>query len=290
MKKRALIWIISILVVILLVSGYFVFFAEEPLLSPADVSIRVGNAPPRITVTPSAVIPVTLTAATTTNVIVTFTARDPNGAADLNDAAARVTFSMTGESSRTGGCVVQSSDSKTKTYACTIQMQYYDRAGLWDAEFYIEDLATTPNSDTLLVNTIVDVGQLKAIAFTSSIDLGIITPGDTGVLLPNVLITNEGNYATPANGFLLVTANALTGVTTPSESIQATEFYAGDPSQACAGVQLSGGLGLSIPDVTLPRGPAGTNTGNLAFCIALVPEVSAQEYAATGVNQWIIEL
>ena len=71
---------------------------------PTQVKVGVGNAAP--TITNLAAIPnVNLNPSpSTTNVIVTFTARDANGANDLVDATASAQFTNAGEPTRTGTC------------------------------------------------------------------------------------------------------------------------------------------------------------------------------------------
>src|SRR3989344_912670 len=288
-------WILIIVIVLaIMIGGYFwLSSGEEPLFAPSDVKVRIRNAPPQITDVPAVPVAVSLTPGTTTDIIVQFTVRDPNGADDLNDAAASATFSKSGEVDRVGSCVVNSVAGKSKTYDCTVSMQYYDAAGAWTITFYIEDLATpTPGSDSDNA-AIATIGQLKAILYNTNIDLGIITPSDVNVPLADVVITNEGNFVVPTDGTLNVLARDLVGVTTPAESILASVFLAGDSSgDVCT-------LGSALIDnsnvntnVAIPRGAAGSNVGSLGFCISLVPEVSAQDYEATvaGGNPWLIEI
>src|SRR3989344_3581442 len=176
-------WISLIVVAAIILIGAFIFLTsgDDPLFAPSDVKVRVGNAPPRITDVPAVPVAVSLTPGTTTDIIVQFTVRDPNGADDLNDAAASATFSRLGEIDRVGSCVVNSVAGKSKTYDCTVSMQYYDAAGAWTITFYIEDLATpTPGSDSDNSAT-ANVGQLKAILYNTNINLGIITPSDVNV-------------------------------------------------------------------------------------------------------------
>ncbi len=289
MKKRGIIITIVIIVVVLIFIGGYFYFTEEPLLSPTDVKVKVGNAPPSIINTPNVNIPVTLTAATTKDVVVSFTVRDANGAGDLNDVAAQVTFSLAGETDRVGGCIVASQTSKEKTYDCTVAMQYYDAPGNWVMDFYIEDLATPPISDTATASANVVVGLLKAISFDSVIDLGVITPGQVDSLSSNIVLTNEGNFVAPVDGSVIINAKNLVGVTNSAENIPASGFTAADSSgDVCGtGTTLIHNTNVNV-NVALPRGSSAI--GNLAFCIPLVPEVSAQNYEATGGNAWSIEI
>ena len=143
---------------------------EDPLFSLSDVKVRVGNAAPSIIDVPSVAVPVSLIPGTTKPVVVQFTARDPNGAEDLNDAAVSATISKDGVE-RFGICTVNSQKTKEKTYDCAVEMQYYDAKGDWAITFYVEDLAETPGSDTDS-SAIPSVGELKAINYNTNVDLG----------------------------------------------------------------------------------------------------------------------
>src|SRR3989344_4801559 len=97
----AAIFILSLLLVITL--ELLSPIGEGIQLGPSaqtDVRLQIGNAAPAITnINPLSNID--LSPGSTRDVVVTFTARDPNGAADLNDATAAASFSSTGEPSRT---------------------------------------------------------------------------------------------------------------------------------------------------------------------------------------------
>ena len=280
--------ILIVAVVIILVGGYF-YFAEEPLFSPpADVKVKVGNAPVLITGTPTANVPVTLTAATTTDVVVSFTARDSNGADDINDVAAKVSFSLIGETDRVGGCAVASSTSKEKTYICTVAMQYYDAPGNWVMDFSIADLAATPSSDTATASANAVVGLLKSISFDSVIDLGTIAPGDINSLSSSIVLTNEGNFVAPGDGSVVINAKELVGAD-GLEVIPVSVFTAGDSSSDVCGTGAALIDNTNVDtNVVLTKGAGAT--GSLAFCITSVPEISAQDYLATGGNAWSIEI
>ena len=105
-------------------------------------------------------------------------------------------------------------------------------------------------------------------------------------------ITNNGNFDTATDGNVKITGADLAGITTPAESIPAANFKAADTSETTVcttGISLVHNLETDITSVVLPKGAAGSNTGDVRFCLTQVPDtISSQEYSATGGNAWTI--
>ena len=286
-KKSGKWIVISIIILALIIAGYFVFFGPKPLLAPTDVKISVGNANPTITnLVPPA--PVGLNAGTFTDVTtIHFTARDSNGASDLNDATAKATFTKSGETNRVGSCTANPPVGKTKTYDCTVRMEYYDKYGTWNVAVYVEDSKAASATDS----STFDVNLLQALDVAATIDLGTVNPGATDTISSAITITNLGN-AEPPTYPVIITANDLIGVTTPSESIPikiggiTNNFLAStNAGTACSDITLTDATAVPLTGVALPRGATG-NTQSLYFCIKSIPEISVQDYSAT----WTLEL
>ncbi len=289
-------WIIlAILIVLLLITLYLTFlspFKKNIGLSPQDVSVIVGNvAPTIVSITP--ISNVILNSGTTKDVTVIFTAEDLNGASDLNDATASVSFTKSGEATRTSvpitGCSAGAPSGNQKTYTCTVTMQYYDGFGTWNVQVSIQDQAT---STTQLSSTF-DVDQLFSTSNTASISFGTVSPGQNDIIsLTDTTITNNGNVI----GALKVLANNLKGVTNPLELIPASNFNAAGSSQAATvcttGTALANALSTTITSSNLPRGQSGSNTETLRYCLDVPGGISTQTYSTTapGGIQWAINL
>ncbi len=296
-KKSNLLLIITIIIIVIaIILVLLSIFKEKIQLSPSsqtNVRLQVGNAAPTIkSINP---IPnVDLIPASTKDVIFQFTARDNNGASNLNDATATASFSKAGEQTRTASSCIKITDpnSKERTYQCTISMQYYDASGTWNVAVNVEDNSAlmAQGSSAFIVNLLRDISISPA-----TITFSTLTQGDTNVLsIENTTITNNGNTQVPSN-IMEITASNLIGETTPSENIPAVNFKTAGQSEAnvCLnGNSLSNSLSTAITSALLPRGPTA-NTGELSYCLTLVPEsISSQFYStsATGGQPWLITL
>ena len=172
-------------------------------------------------------------------------------------------------------------------------MQYYDKSGFWNAAVNIKDQAgvTAQGTTQLTLNLLRDISVGPAtIAFPT------LAQGDINILSSqNTLVTNNGNAEVPSS-ILEITASNLLGETNPAESISAANFRASSSSElnVCTnGNVLVSNAPISISSAVLPRGPAGSNTGELSYCLVLVPEsITSQFYStsATGGQPWTITL
>lgn len=296
MKKEVLFLIILLTLSFPIVSaGFFDWIKEKIQFAPSqptDVRVQVRNVAPTIQ-SISAIPNVDLNPApATTSVVFTFTARDSNGAADLNDITASANFNNAGEPVRTGSCVFQSQAGKEKTYQCTVDMQYYDKIGQWNVEVSIQDQAglSATSTSTFLVNI------LRYITISpATVNFPTVTQEDTNVISSApITITNGGNWEVPLNGNLEITSFNLQGETNPAEIIPAANFRvvgsAGAPTVCTTGDSLTDSTPVAISSA-LPRGPAGSNIEDLSYCITLVPSgISTQFYSATGGRAWIISI
>lgn len=296
MKKEAISTILVVFAIILLSVFLFDWFKEKVQLAPgpsqpADVRVQVRNSAPTIE-SISAIPAVNLNPSpSTTSVVFTFTARDKNGAADLNDATASANFNKVGESTRTATCTFQSQpSSREKVYQCTVVMQHYDDAGTWNAQVSVQDQSglIASSSSSFTVNLLKDISINPV-----TISFPAVEPEEANVIssVPTE-ITNNGNFEAPADGNIKITSFDLQGETNPSELIPASNFKASgsaDASAVCTtGSSLTDSASTSIT-ATLPRGPSGSNTESLSFCITSVPaEIGTQFYSATGGRAWII--
>ena len=290
--NKGIVIIIVIAAFLLTISLSQIIFEQTISFSPSQptqVNVNVGNARPTIT-NLQAIPNVNLNPApSTTNVLVTFTARDANGANDLVDATASAQFSNTGEPTRTGTCSLQSTAGKEKTYQCSVSMSYFDKSGTWTATVNVADTksATAQSSSTLTVNLLRDISINPAI-----INFPSVAPGDVNIIPTDItIITNKGNCEAPP-GAILATAYDLIGETDSTQNLPAANFRIAGSSQAdvCGqGNPLTHSSPTTVTTSALSRGSAG-NTESLSYCLTSVPEVSSQLYSATGGSSWIIAI
>ncbi|MEM3113337.1 MAG: hypothetical protein QXI33_02845, partial [Candidatus Pacearchaeota archaeon] len=187
------------------------------------------------------------------------------------------------------GCSAGAPSGNQKTYTCIVTMQYYDAPGTWNAQVRVDDQtpATAQSSTTFTLN------QLISISNTASISFGTVSPEQNDVIsLIDTAITNNGNVASQ----LKIIAYNLKGVTNPLEEIPVTNFKAAGSSQAASvcttGTQLIHATSTTITSSNLPRGPTGSNTETMRYCLDVPGGISTQTYSttATGGTQWQINL
>ncbi len=293
MKKEAVLIILLALIMPFASAGIFDWFKEKVQLAPsqpADVRVQVRNSVPTIE-SISAIPAVNLNPSpSTTSVIFTFRAGDKNGAADLNDAAASANFNKAGELTRTASCILQTTIGKDKIYQCTVIMQYYDGAGTWNVGVSVQDqLAQTASSTSTFT-----VNLLKDISITpTTISFPSVEPEEINVVSStSTIITNNGNFETPADGDIRITSFNLQGETSPLEIIPASNFRAsgsaGTATVCTTGNSLADSIAIMI-SANLPRGISGSNTEGITYCIPSVPAaIGTQFYSAIGGRAWII--
>ncbi|MBU0894752.1 MAG: hypothetical protein KKF48_00625 [Nanoarchaeota archaeon] len=274
-----------------------IFKKSEPQLEPQDVSVTVGNSPPSVIINyidSDQDNSVTLTQAGIVAVEINFNVTDFNGYSDIDDSSLAISFDLDlGGEQRTGAigdCTSITNDgANTKEYICGINMYHYDHDGAWTATVNIDDQTPEIGQD----NHSFIVEQLKAISLIPlGISFGTVTAGQPNIIGEDTEVTNEGNYAISAD--LAITAQNLTGDTTPSEYIPAINFNSADQSEAdvCgSGSALIEDNPISIPNFVLSKGTIATPlpNRNVTHCLTLVPTgISDQIYSATTIKtiQW----
>ncbi|MBU1246984.1 hypothetical protein KKA89_00875 [Patescibacteria group bacterium] len=185
--------------IIVLVSFGFieVNFAVAALPVASSVNINSGAGP------------ITLTEATTTNVVCSSTVTDADGYGDITSVEAKLYrtgvgagvaddnnnhYTLAGDAN----CIPSGGSGTTETYTCTFPVQYY--ADATDAGPYSADHWTcqvTP-SDAVgagtLATTTQEVNSLSALNVTGTIAYGEIALGtNTGTTTQIAIVTNTGN-------------------------------------------------------------------------------------------------
>lgn len=247
----------------------------------------IVNNPPTITIasvdnigeiTPDNL--VDLTAGQTTQVEVIFDVTDLEGFADINDSSVNISldYNLGGEPMRNiFTCLAPTNDGlNTKTYTCTVNMEFYDAPGAWTAIVNISDFtgpASNQSNQSFTINPVTGISSVP-------INFGTLTPGTIDQTATGI-VTNEGNTPIVAGGISIQSEN-LIGQSQPSENIPGDLFKAAGLAQAdvCGlGTLLSPvSFSQTITSFTLlPKGAASTET--ISYCLTQVPTISAQLYS-----------
>jgi len=228
---------------------------------------------------------------------------DPDGVSDINDTSINATFFRSGETARSNSTcsLVEDISSTTANYSCTINMWYYDGAGVWDITACARDLGNTTyvcNSTTTFT-----YNQLQALVISpNSLTWATLTPGMVNQTSNNdpSVINNTGNYNFPN---VTVRGHNLHGEAVTSAYISVRNFTVGsrtgsnaecDVSPASNATLLVNGTNVQILDTILSKGNHSVNNGvtgqeQLYYCINTVPQVQSQIYSTKySGGSWII--
>lgn len=304
--KKLTIVFISILVVLLVVSIVSASWWENikktisgKATQTVSLNITVGG-PAVITVYNDS-IDVTSgpNTASRTDVIVNFTVYSPSGAGNLNDSTALANISSAGELRSNSSCQETASAGDYANYSCNITMWWWDVAGTWTINAYIED-----DQDNSAINTsmVFTVGSNTAFAMSPAIlTWSGIASGATNQTSNNdpLLLNNTGNDPISA-GSIKANSSNLRGETTSAEALWAGNFsMAVNTGGACSGadcIECEGsamvrGALTAVGTSNLSKGNYTINNGTaqeqLYVCLRLAgSELSTQAYSTANETEW----
>ena len=227
------------------------------------------------------------------NITFNFTARDADGAGDLNNNSVRAEFLKSGETTRINTtCTSQNIDSNSNRYFCTIGMWYFDGNGAWTINVTINDTAgeKAENSSTTFTFNLLTAMKMGPTALTwSSLT---ITSTNVGSNNDPITINNTGNDVITN---ITVTAIDLAGETTITEFIYAGNFTV-NTADAADGTVMANASQIQVAIANLTRGNYSANNGvtgqeQLYFYLeALNPGISAQSYSTSVGGEWTITI
>ena len=254
-----------------------------------SVTIVVGNQDPIVNYV-SLILPQSVSAGNISYISFTFNATDADGAANLNNSAARASFNLTGETTRTNtSCSYLAGSGNTRQYNCTIGVWYWDGVGNWTINASIRDInnAYAENSSTTfeLQETTAMVMSPTALTWPS------INLTDTNILSDNDPITIN-NTANKNIAYVNVTAIGLKGAEITSDFIYANNFSV-NTADACGGTDMVNNTAIAVSGAAIPKGnnSAGQGQEELYFCLnGMLQTISAQTYSATGAESWTISV
>ena len=275
-----------------------------------NISVGTGTAPEIVWVNvDSPYLPDLRQGPSNTNITINFTAKDAEGAANLNDSSATVNINRSGEVFRyTPACYKTNTINNYVNYTCNISLFWFDGDGTWTVNASIKDLAQNiviNKTKTLTINTL--------LGFTSgpgSILFDQINAGATNTSSNNdpLTINNTGNQfidyneieinATNLRGELdntrrLYSGNFSVGNSTGSNS----ECYINETLSAkgnATRMNATAGNYVNISQAILPDGNFTIDNGvtgqeQLYFCILLAgSELTPQAYSTLEEGSWTI--
>ncbi len=257
-----------------------------------SVSITVGNTAPAITFV-QAISAQDLVESNKKSVTFYFTASDNDGYTNLDDATAKAYFQKSGQTTRSNtSCVAGVGSGNLKNYTCTIDMWFFDQAGVWTINTTIEDINDAPaenSSTTFSINTLTAMTMSPSALTWPQVGP---TSSDVGSNNDPTKINNTGNAE---NLHIEVKALDLTGVTRTNEFIFANNFTVGVATEGCSGTAMVNNTFTTVGTSTLTRGNYTLNDGTaqeqVFFCLKGLPTtISAQEYSSSGLGSWTVKV
>jgi len=286
--------------------------------SSTDVSITVGNTPPRIAnVSIASSFSIVNDPTSNRTIFFSFIVNDSQGYGniDATSAVANFTNGTNGGMVRWNNSAVNANDGNCVSvaaigtdqlnFSCSIRMMYYDTATNWNVSVYVEDI-----NDNSAQNNTVTFSLAETTSFSlqdSSISFPTTTPGSTNITQNDggIFMNNTGNDNIAA-GSVNITAVTMHGDTNGDTFIPVANFTistAGNSVANSCDISLGGVYRLvnkSIDGTTgfnstiissalLPIGAAPHNQETLYLCLRHVPnDLTGQTYSTNTEDDWSI--
>ncbi|MBU2523167.1 MAG: hypothetical protein KKE23_02660, partial [Nanoarchaeota archaeon] len=218
-----------------------------------------------------------------------FVVSDANGASDINVSSATANFTKNGVL-REGSCVnVSNIDSNTINFSCSIDMWYFDDAGVWNVSTYVEDnsaLSAINNSQNFTYHNLLAIKISPSVITWPSANRGAINvTADYSTLINN---TGNVNVST-----IKVMAYDLRGEADPNYAIFAENFTVNVNSEnVCSGQNMVNASNVTINNALLPNGnlSLGNAQEQLYYCIPQIPSTIIKQAYSSLSNPWYIQV
>ena len=223
-----------------------------------------------------------------------FTARDTDGASNLNDSAAAAYFQRASEATRSNtSCSTFTAIGNDKNYSCTVNMWYFDQPGSWTINVTIRDInsATGANSSTFFTYNLLTAMNMSPTALTWP----AVSLTDTDIEAnQNITINNTGNDVDLS---VNVTARDLRGETTTTQYIYSNNFTVNNvTADPCNVIEMVNATSTNVTNAILQRGNNSLNYWNATsgqeqtvYCLqAVLPTISAQSYSTSALGAWTV--
>ena len=302
-KKRSLI----ILLILALASLPLVYAVASVVTGNFKVELVISNRNPTINLLNATNFSVNPVSGSTSSILISFNATDPDAVEQINGttggaAAVNLTLGTPGSSQfRTqASCTnttLGSGSTGVVTFNCLVNLQYFDN----NSANWVINVSVTDSNNGVGRNNSNSTGPvtftyntLSALSLPyASINFSNVNIGQNNVLAyPHLLLNNTGNDDfTRVN----ISATALVGTTTSSQTIATTQFGVNTTNSSTNPLNIPASGGLSLTDQNtgtfskLTHGSTSafvpnTATGNMSvFVYVNVPSsgLSAQLYNAT---------
>ena len=316
-KRVSVIWVLCIVMVLLLASSADASLSDwanqiragitgHATSQSVVVNVSVTTNAPTVTFV-TVVTPRDPTENGVTGVSVNFTANDADGVGNINDTSAlvNITYTTTGEGTRTNStCSKIQSGGTNSNYSCIVNMWYFDIAGTWNVTASIMDASLSLGQNR---STNFTYNSLTAFVLSpASVSFASISPGATNTTSNNdpIILNNTGNYSVTL-GNVQMNATNLVGEVTSTQAIYANNMTVGvttgsnaecDLSATNQTIRMTKSNFASVTNSTLGRGNNSLNNGitgqeQLYVCILLAGnELSQQAYSTAGQGSWTVKI
>jgi hypothetical protein len=267
-KKRDLL-IVTMFFILIALIPFIYAQTQTPKTAGVGVWLVISNQNPvNITLNNASGFAVDPVSADTSAILISFNVSDPDGAGQINGTLGgrvivNVTLGTPGDAQfRTqSSCVNTTLDSDEVIFNCTVNMQYYDNnSANWVINITVIDSnsGTFRNaSETFTYNSLAAFSlNAKGVGEAANLNFTSLNLGDQNQEAKAPLILNN----TGNNDFdqINITAAALVGVSTPSETIAAASFFV----NVTNGTSGNRGLPLSNSAQTIPDRPSAGDSAN----------------------------
>jgi len=296
MKRGTARGVLALLLFAVLISSPFVFagfgdwwgkITGRATTNTTSVSITIASGGSPLIFHVDSITAQTPNTGTTKSVAFVVNVSDVDGSGNINSTATNATFSRSGETNRTDAlCTLQTeyAGDDTKSFSCSIDLQYYDGAGTWDVTVEAADLNGLSGIN---LTTSFTYNSLNAMNMTPTAATfpGVTTASKNVTADSNFTIYNLGNVDVDIN----VSATDLPGFSTPGDVIYAENFtLTTNTTHLCDGTWMINDTFVEIADSALNAGGPSYPTQDITLCLRHVnPTLSAQVYNSSY-GDWIV--
>ncbi len=282
--KNTVLTIIVFFILLMVISAPVLEYVKAATQGSFSVRLDLSNSLPTISWVNNSVSVSPLENSIRTTFI-QFNVTDSNGISDINDSSAKLVLSYSGEPTRYNlSCVSGGGTGDTKKYVCAVDMQYYDRDGVWTINVSVKDLSSSYTDNLTYTMT---YGTLTAMVLNkASMNFSNAALGEQNKASDQnpMIINNRGNQNI---SMVNVTAfNLIKG----SETLDATYFTMNASDGNGAGYQLQNNTPVRINNSFVPRDLGGVDVNGSLYLYVDVPSSGLTQGAFNSSSNWLIDV
>jgi len=266
----------------LTVSNYTYFgYAKDSYSNENQTDIRYlylgfGNSPPKIPYVQS----ITTTPIENSNKTVNFnfTIDDVQGNNTINISTLSIQINRSGVTRTSISCFANAYNATAVNASCNLTIPYYDFAGVWTVNISVNDTGGLYGEN---MSSSYTYNELSAIVISlNTLNLGIVTPGQTNVASGPIIINNTGNV-----NFTNISLKAYFLVNL-SSTINATNFSA-NRTNSSSGVKLLNNSFITIPSARLNYSTDNVKASEFIYIYLNVPYPLKTGYYKSS-QDWVL--